>query len=78
MAEDIPKRKGTSKEKLIKTRQPIKIIIPKIAIAEPIQKFLLGLLGKNKKAITPTNIGAKLVSKVACVAEEPSIARFQQ
>ena len=74
----MPKRKGRSKEKSAKTRHPIKIIIPKMAITEPIQKFLLGLLGKNKKAIIPTNIGAKLVSKVACIAEEPSIARFQQ
>lgn len=47
------------------------------AIKDPNQKLGLGRYFKNKKEIIPTQIGDKLVSNVACVAEEFWMETFQ-
>ena len=43
----------------------------------PIQNERRGLFLKNKKAINPTHIGARLVSSVPCVAVVSCMDRFQ-
>src|SRR5690606_41884383 len=53
------------------------IIIPKIAIAVPIQKLIVGLFFRKKNAPTPTQTGERFVNKVACVAVDSWIAIFQ-
>src|SRR5690606_33971573 len=66
-----------SKSKLTKKLNPTNIIIPKMAIAVPIQKLNVGLFFKKKNAPTPTQTGERFVSNVACVAVDSCIAMFQ-
>lgn len=56
---------------------PINIAIPTIATTVPNQNERLGLFLKNRNAITPTQIGAKLVSNVPCVAVVNCMDKFQ-
>ena len=66
-----------SNERIKNTSTPINTIIPAIANSVPNQNERRGLFLKNKNAIKPTHIGARLVSNVPCVALVSWIDRFQ-
>lgn len=57
-----------SKDRLKKTSMPINTTITAIANKVPSQNERCGLFLKNKNAIKPNHIGARLVSNVPWVA----------
>ena len=74
----MPNIKPLSNDNDIKTSTPINITIPTIENTVPIQNERRGLFLKNKKAITPTHMGARLVSSVPSVAVDCCIDKFKK